>query len=135
MSTVTSEPVVLGEWSRRSACLGQDPEIFFDDADPAARTRAVEICTSCPVREECLQWALDSNQADGIWGGLTPRQRRRLLAERAAQTVDAESTGVGSRRISRRPWYHAEITQAVSRRRRDGQATCDAVAARHGVPL
>ena len=40
--------------------------------------RSKEICFECPVREECLQDALVSNMQFGIWGGLTPQERRSL---------------------------------------------------------
>lgn len=69
-------------WQERGACHGQDPELFFpisylqdDQVDHGRR-----ICRPCPVREECLDYAL-SNPAktqDGLWGATTPGERRRL---------------------------------------------------------
>lgn len=40
------------------------------------QTRAV--CSACPVQDQCLIYALDENERDGIWGGTTPRQRERM---------------------------------------------------------
>lgn len=57
----------------------------FDGA--AGRLLAVEAtegCMACPVRGECLLYALASEQRHGIWGGLTPEERRGLSAEDVA---------------------------------------------------
>jgi len=68
-------------WRRRSACRGLDPDIFYpvaeDDADEA---RAV--CAVCPVREACLEYALAARERDGIWGGASERERRRMVRQR-----------------------------------------------------
>jgi Transcription factor WhiB len=45
---------------------------------------AVVICWSCPVRIACLTWALGHRETDGIWGGLTPSERRDQNVVRAA---------------------------------------------------
>jgi hypothetical protein len=42
-------------------------------------------CTGCPVRTECLEYALATNSADGIWGGTTERERRAIAASRRAE--------------------------------------------------
>jgi len=72
-------------WRDSAACRGLDVDIFFpasdDDAGPAKA-----VCATCPVREQCLEWALASRQEDGIWGGLTDTERRRLRRRRRAAT-------------------------------------------------
>jgi len=66
-----------GPWTARAQCAGTDPEIFFPAADdPATRARA--ICRQCPVRQDCLAYALDAQEEYGIWGGLGPRERQQL---------------------------------------------------------
>ncbi|MEV2222695.1 WhiB family transcriptional regulator [Nocardia vinacea] len=55
------------------------PDIFFDREDDSPH--AVAVCQRCPVRSECLKYALDRNIADGIWGGKTPTERRQLLPD------------------------------------------------------
>ena len=64
------------DWRDDAACRDQDTALFFphneDDAGAAKR-----ICAVCPVRGDCLSWALATNQRDGIWGGMTERERRR----------------------------------------------------------
>ena len=73
-------------WRSRSACLDEDPELFFPvgSTGPALeRTeRAKAICQACPVVAECLEWALESNQDAGVWGGLSEDERRALRRQR-----------------------------------------------------
>ena len=40
------------------------------------------VCAACPVKELCLEFALETREAEGIWGGTTARERRRLLRQR-----------------------------------------------------
>jgi Transcription factor WhiB len=47
------------------------------------RKRAKAFCGPCPVRKECLQWALQNDEQWGVWGGLDTRERRKLLKRRA----------------------------------------------------
>ena len=55
------------------ACLTVDPELFFPvgNTGPAVDQidRAKSVCSHCPVTEYCLQYALDTNQDSGVWGG------------------------------------------------------------------
>lgn len=55
-------------WRKDAACLGKDLAVFFPDKfqDAAA---AKKICTTCPVRKECLAYALRSYTYEGVWGG------------------------------------------------------------------
>lgn len=62
----------------KARCRGRDPEVFFVRGASQSR-RAVRICERCPVRPECLDYALELRIDFGIWGGMTERQRRRLL--------------------------------------------------------
>ncbi|MDA8186436.1 MAG: WhiB family transcriptional regulator [Actinomycetota bacterium] len=68
-------------WRKRAACRGIDPEVFYpasdDDADAAKA-----ICAVCPVREACLEHALANREREGIWGGTTERERRRIHRQR-----------------------------------------------------
>lgn len=53
-------------------------DLFPDGAD---QKRARLICASCTVRAECLAEALDNRIEWGVWGGMTERERRRLLRQ------------------------------------------------------
>ena len=68
-------------WSARAACHGLDPRIFFPADDDEAGP-ALAICARCPVREPCLEYALGEREREGVWGGCTERERRRLIRRR-----------------------------------------------------
>jgi WhiB family redox-sensing transcriptional regulator len=73
-------------WADRAACTDTDPELFFspDGERGQARVRreqrAKAVCARCDVRAECLTYAVDTKQRDGVWGGLDEEQRRPLIA-------------------------------------------------------
>lgn len=67
-------------WHARAACNGVDPgtadELFFHTPnDDYAIAEAKEICSWCPVRRECFNYALDNEVKEGVWGGLTESER------------------------------------------------------------
>ncbi len=68
-------------WRTMAACQGLDAEIFYppndDDADIAK-----SVCAECAVRIACLDYAIDNREHQGIWGGVTARERRRMLRTR-----------------------------------------------------
>jgi WhiB family redox-sensing transcriptional regulator len=74
--------VSLVEWRHQAACRSADPELFF----PISRTgaglaqveQAIRICQGCPVRVDCLTWALGRGMTHGVWGGLDEDQRQSM---------------------------------------------------------
>ena len=76
---------------RGGKCVGQDPRIWYPHADKSqpgkfsenykiAREHtalAIKICLDCPIRIECLSYAL-YHEAFGIWGGATERERKTI---------------------------------------------------------
>lgn len=68
-------------WRARGACGGLDPSIFFPESDELA-DEAKSICGECSVRVACLEHALTSHEKDGVWGGTTARERRRIVRQR-----------------------------------------------------
>lgn len=68
-------------WRQRAACRGVDPDVFYPASDEEAE-EAKLICHVCPVRESCLEYALANRERDGVWGGATERERRRLVRQR-----------------------------------------------------
>lgn len=62
----------------RPACAGVDPAVFFPDVGGNADA-ARAICNTCPITEQCLQWAIDNREKYGVWGGLVEEERRRLI--------------------------------------------------------
>jgi WhiB family redox-sensing transcriptional regulator len=71
-------------WADRAACRGMTVDTFYtsDDATDTERERvqaaAKMICRICPSRLDCLDWALNTAEAEGVWGGLTADERRIL---------------------------------------------------------
>lgn len=68
-------------WRQRGACNGLDPAIFFPDSEESAE-EAKSICALCPVCISCLEHALASRERDGVWGGTTEKERRRIIRQR-----------------------------------------------------
>ena len=76
-------------WELRAACRGRISVSFFPSVGESPSQRsdrelvAKRICSRCPVRQECLEYALLVPEPFGIWGGLNEDDRRVLSAERA----------------------------------------------------
>jgi WhiB family redox-sensing transcriptional regulator len=81
---ITREYIALAEAIREHgepACSTTDPEMFFLPKGLQATEEmrmAKALCAECPVKAECLTYALAANEQYGIWGGLTPSERSRL---------------------------------------------------------
>jgi WhiB family transcriptional regulator, redox-sensing transcriptional regulator len=76
-------------WHAQAACLGEVNNIFYPPmrgeprrAKRSREARAKAVCALCPVRSECLDHAIESDERFGIWGGLTDRERRSLASAR-----------------------------------------------------
>lgn len=72
--------IIDANWVQRGSCRTSDPDALF--VDGAGQNRAKAVCTGCPVRTECLAYALDQRIEHGVWGGMTDRERRALLRRR-----------------------------------------------------
>ena len=66
------------EWHLDALCAQTDPEMFFPNKAQVPH-RAIKICDQCPVIRECLDYALKTRQDYGVWGGVTARERTRML--------------------------------------------------------
>lgn len=85
-ATLTRTSASSDSWKADGLCAQADPEIFFPLKGGSTR-QAKLICQGCPVREQCLEWAMATGEPDGIWGGTSPRERRKLRAA-SAQAAD-----------------------------------------------
>jgi WhiB family redox-sensing transcriptional regulator len=74
---------MIEDWMTDAACRTEDPEVFFavSEVGPGARqtAQARAVCARCPVRSECLGYALDNGLDHGVFGGTTADERRRLV--------------------------------------------------------
>jgi WhiB family redox-sensing transcriptional regulator len=68
-------------WRQHAACRGLDPEVFYPVSDEEAEV-AKAVCAECAVRQLCLEHALAVREKDGVWGGATERERRRIIRQR-----------------------------------------------------
>lgn len=73
-------------WQRLAACRGEDATFYFAPSyfekrrEKLAREAvAKRICATCPVRRPCLDYALSTREAHGVWGGLNETERRAIL--------------------------------------------------------
>ncbi len=70
-----------GNWRDQALCHDMDNVLFFPDRGSVGR-KALAVCKGCPVRYECLEYALGTEQAHGIWGGKTARERAHMITMR-----------------------------------------------------
>jgi WhiB family transcriptional regulator, redox-sensing transcriptional regulator len=82
-------------WWELAACQTVSPELFFPvtETGPARMqvARAKAICGECPVRQDCLRYAMSTHEAHGVWGGLSESERRALRAALANKQVSRAS--------------------------------------------
>jgi WhiB family redox-sensing transcriptional regulator len=83
------------DWRHHAACRDEDPELFFPigNTGPALLQidEAKRVCQHCSVMEPCLQWALESGQDSGVWGGLSEDERRALKRRSARIRAQAHA--------------------------------------------
>lgn len=72
------------EWQDHAACRAIPVELFFPPAEQEG-DEAKAVCAVCAVRQPCLEFALAAGERFGVWGGLTPQERRSLTAKRRAR--------------------------------------------------
>jgi WhiB family redox-sensing transcriptional regulator len=68
-------------WKAKGACHGMDPNIFFPEKEKDSG-EAIAICRPCPVRPICLEYAIEHRVKDGVWGGMTDKERQKLARQR-----------------------------------------------------
>lgn len=79
-----TERLPIPSWQARGSCWRTGYDLFFPDNKDDARSKipkAKKICEECPVRKECLQYALETESQHGVWGGTTRSERKRISKE------------------------------------------------------
>jgi len=87
-------------WRVDAVCKDTDPELFF----PVGTTgqallqidRAKQVCDECPVKIECLDFAIETNQDSGIWGGTSEEERRDIRRRIAARNKALKAAQVNN---------------------------------------
>jgi WhiB family redox-sensing transcriptional regulator len=90
VTTFVGEPTTRQEpapdWRKAASCRDTDPALFFPvgTTGPAVEQIAAarRVCGGCPSQEPCLEFALETNQDSGVWGGLTEDERREIRRAR-----------------------------------------------------
>lgn len=74
------------EWQQYGLCRVEDSGVFFPPTHfehkperEAREAKAKAICMRCPVRIECLEWALETREPFGVWGGYSESERKQIL--------------------------------------------------------
>jgi WhiB family redox-sensing transcriptional regulator len=92
------QPIRQERWRTLAACRSADPDLFFpiSSSGPslAQVAQAKAICAGCPVRRECLAFALRTHQAHGVWGGLSEQERYPLRSVTLAGVEYGQATEV-----------------------------------------
>ncbi len=74
------------DWVHHARCRNEDPELFFPIGTTGQAAVQIEaakaVCVRCDVRPECLEWAMETGQEAGVWGGLSEDERRALRRSR-----------------------------------------------------
>lgn len=66
-------------WAEDAACANTPIEMWFNELGEQYDDTALRMCRGCPVKTECLDYALTRKLSDGIWGGQTPLQREQQI--------------------------------------------------------
>ncbi|HLZ39029.1 MAG TPA: WhiB family transcriptional regulator [Mycobacteriales bacterium] len=80
-----------GAWQDSAACRFEDRDLFFPPDEERGRyagfreAAAKQICRSCPVAGECLDYALRADERYGVWGGMSAEERERVRRRRRAR--------------------------------------------------
>jgi WhiB family redox-sensing transcriptional regulator len=79
--TFLEELVRRPVWQRYGACRGESIEMFVPSVG-GNFTKARDLCRSCPVRQECMDFATADEDVVGMWGGTTAPERRQMRARK-----------------------------------------------------
>ena len=82
VSTSLSEAAEDVTWRVDAACRDTDPDLFFPVGTTGPAIEQIEaakaVCRTCPAMDECLEFALATNQDSGVWGATSEDERRKL---------------------------------------------------------
>lgn len=75
---LSGDLMVRPDWHEQAACAGEKQDLWFPKGDKGEvdYRPGRKVCARCPVRETCLVHAMTTNEIHGVWGGLSPRERR-----------------------------------------------------------
>lgn len=78
-------------WQLQAACTGMDTNLWFPEKGVAVSKIVRTTCANCPVREPCLEYAIENREMFGVWGGKTPGERGIIKRERTRRNLNGKS--------------------------------------------
>lgn len=69
----------MSDWRSQARCKSVDTQLFYDTEESVMKKQAAKYCVNCPVQNQCLYTAVVIYEKYGVWGGLTPKQRKFLI--------------------------------------------------------
>lgn len=91
LTSSRSLDIANDDWRSNSACRDTDPSLFFPVGTTGLAVEQIAsakaVCETCEVQEPCLQFALETNQDSGVWGGLSEEERRDIRRKARAAAV------------------------------------------------
>lgn len=106
------------DWRARALCAQTNPDAFFPEGTSPARA-AKRICAACPVTRQCLAYALENNETEGVWGGKSPRERQAMRpapswsVERAVEVRRLADSGLTDEEIAERMECHPRTVRRI----------------------
>lgn len=95
------------QWRDLAACLDHSKAVFFPAGGSGAAARQLElvkqICSGCPVQVECLEYAIETGQRFGVWGGTDEEERRPLRRKWVAAARRGDHLTVEQLLASKKP--------------------------------
>ena len=77
------------DWRDRASCRSVDPDLFFPVGTTGGALVQIEnakaVCRACDALDACLEFALQTNQESGVWGGTSEEERRKLRKQWVAR--------------------------------------------------
>ena len=102
-------------WWHHAACRGSDPEVFHPvRGDTDGTKAALAICAACPVKDDCLTYAMKHREMQGVWGGLSANQRKKL-ASSWVRVMQCQRCGTDVSCVSGRPRKYCESCRGNAR--------------------
>lgn len=88
------------EWRDHALCRNTNPDLFFPVGTTGVALESIAhakaVCEECVVTQECLDFALDTHQDSGVWGGLSEEERRVIRRRRTAERRAAKAAAASN---------------------------------------
>lgn len=91
-----NRPFIETPWKKDGACIDTDPDLFFPIGTTGPAIEQIEtakaVCRECSVQTQCLEYAIETNEDHGIWGGTSEDERRLLRKSSLARELGGTAT-------------------------------------------